>query len=192
MAIDPVCLQLSGPTPHNDAIEIGPEGALANAFVYIKAGLDPAYTFDAPAEPSILDQRGCRFTPRVLGIRTGQPLELVNSDFTSHNVHATPVINSPFNRHQPQQGMRERRTFARPEVMVPITCDLHGWMTAHVGVLDHPYLLVTGEDGSFALTDVPPGTYTVEAWHERLGTTTATVTVRARERSRVSLRFTTE
>jgi plastocyanin len=192
MAIDPVCLQLAGPVPESDAVLLGPEGALQNAFVYIKSGLDPKYAFELPAAPAQLDQRSCRFVPRVLGVRVGQPLEFINSDFTAHNVHARPTINREFNRHQPQQGMRESRTFTRPEVMVPIRCDLHPWMVAHVGVVEHPYFLVTGEDGSFTLEGVPPGTYTLEAWHERLGTRTADVTVGPRGRASVTFDFMAE
>jgi hypothetical protein len=145
--------------------------------VYIKDGLDPAYAFPAPAEPVVLDQTACTYTPRVLGIRVNQPLLLSNSDPTFHNVHALPATNREFN-HGLSPGIPPmRHTFTRPEVMVRFKCDVHGWMQAWVGVTAHPFFAVTGADGAFTLAGVPPGTYTVEAWHEVLGTRTAQVTV---------------
>ena len=102
-------------------------------------------------------------------MRVGQPIEIINSDPTLHNIHAMPKANSEFNTGQPMQGMKTKHTFTAKEVMVPFKCDVHGWMNAYVGVLDHPYFAVTGEDGKFALKGLPPGTYTIEAWHEKLG-----------------------
>ena len=120
-------------------------------------------------------------------MRVGQPLEIVNSDPTLHNIHALPKGNTEFNNGQPIQGMKMTHTFTAKEVMVPFKCDVHGWMNAYVGVLDHPYFAVTGKDGKFELKTLPPGTYTIEAWHEKLGTQTQSVTLGAKETKDVEL-----
>jgi plastocyanin len=177
MGFDPVCLEVSGATPVNDTVVVSRDGFVANAFVYIEDGLDRTRAFPEATEPVQLVQRGCRFVPHVLGVRVGQPVEIVNEDPTEHNVHNLPGLNPELSRLQPVQGMRETRTFASPEIMVRFKCDLHPWMTAFVGVVDHPYFAVTDADGRFALTGVPDGTYTLAVWHERFGTRTARVTV---------------
>ena len=122
-------------------------------------------------------------------MRVGQPLVILNSDPTLHNIHAMPKGNTEFNTGQPIQGMKTMHTFDKPEVMVPFKCDVHGWMNAYVGVLDHPYFAVTGPDGSFTLKGLPPGTYTIEAWHEKLGTQTTQVTLGAKETKDANFTF---
>jgi hypothetical protein len=164
----------------DEAVVVGADGSLQNVFVYVKDGLG-SLRFPVPSEPVILDQKGCRYVPHVLGTRVGQPLEVRNSDPTLHNVHAVAEANQEFNTGQPIQGMKHLHTFSTREVMVPFKCDVHGWMRAYIGVLDHPYFAVTGADGTFSLDGLPPGTYTVEAWHEKLGTQTQTVTIGAKE-----------
>jgi plastocyanin len=177
MDSDPACVSGTSPNPQTDAVLVGNDGALANVFVYVKDGLDPDYAFAPPATSAILDQDGCHYKPRVLGVRVGQTIEISNSDPTFHNVHALPITNPEFNRGLPTEGSKMTRTFTEPEVMVRFKCDVHGWMMAHVGVLPHPYFAVTGVDGSFSLAGVPPGTYMIEAWHERFGTRSMQVTV---------------
>jgi len=189
LASDPACVQGDGPNPLSDAVLVGDGGALRNVFVHLKSGLDAGYTFAMPSDPVVLDQQGCRYAPRVLGIRIGQALEIVNSDPTFHNVHALPKVNQEFNEGQQVKGQRSRRIFTAPEVMVRFKCDVHGWMAAWVGVVNHPFFAVTGADGSFTLAGVPPGTYTVEAWHERFGTRTADVTVGDRQAATMSFAF---
>ena len=135
-----------------------------------------------------LDQKGCHYSPHVLGIQVGQPLQVVNSDNTLHNVHAMPNANREFNQGQPVPGMKNSVTFTAPEVMIPFKCDVHGWMHAYVGVMDNPYFAVTQDGGKFELT-IPPGTYTIEAWHEKLGTQTQMVTVGAKETKDVAFTF---
>ena len=125
-------------------------GKLANVFVYIKSGLGK-YAFDQPTDPVIISQKNCRYAPHVFGIRVGQPLTILNDDPTLHNIHALPKNNSEFNVGQPIQGMKMNETFTAPEVMVPFKCDVHGWMHAYAGVLDHPYFAVTAADGTFSL-----------------------------------------
>jgi plastocyanin len=177
MAADPVCLKEAKGSQFQETYTVGADGkALANVFVYVKDGLGN-YVYDTPTEPAVIDQKECRYHPHVFGMRVGQPLQILNSDPTLHNIHATPKSNTEFNTGQPIQGMKTNHTFDKPEVMVPFKCDVHGWMNAYVGVLDHPYFAVTGPDGKFELKTLPAGTYTIEAWHERLGTQTTKVTV---------------
>ena len=155
----------------------GPANALANVFVYVKSGVPAGQTFTAPTTAVVLDQDGCRYHPHVMGIMVGQPLEILNTDPVLHNIKAVAKANRPFNVSQPSAGMKTNRTFAAPEVMVNLECNVHGWMHAYLGVRPDPFYAVTGPDGSFSIKGLPPGTYTIEAWHEKFGTQTATVTV---------------
>ena len=169
MDADPNCPKRRRAPQFQATFLVGSDGkSLGNVFVYVKDGLGN-YVYDPPAGNATIDQKGCRYTPHVFGVRVGQKIEIINSDPTLHNIHATPKANSEFNTGQPMQGMKTEHTFTAKEVMVPFKCDVHGWMNAYVGVLDHPFFAVTGEDGKFTLKGLPPGTYTVEAWHEKLG-----------------------
>ncbi len=189
MNADPVCLREAKGPQTQETYMVGSDGkSLANVFVYVKDGLGN-YVFDTPTEAAKIDQKECRYHPHVFGMRVGQPLEIVNSDPTLHNIHAMPKANQEFNNGQPIQGMKMTHTFTAKEVMVPFKCDVHGWMNAYVGVLDHPYYAVTTTDGKFTLKDLPPGTYTVEAWHEKLGTQTQSVTVGQKETKDVNFTF---
>jgi hypothetical protein len=152
-------------------------GMLANVFVYVKGGLPAGATYTAPSTPVVVDQDGCLYHPRVLGVMVNQPIEIRNSDPVLHNIKAVPTVNRPFNISQPRAGMTTTRTFASPEVMVPLECNVHGWMHASVGVMSHPFFAVSGSDGTFTIANLPAGTYELEAWHEKLGTQTLTVTV---------------
>ena len=187
MSSDPNCAQPGTPTTA-ETLLVGGGGELQNVFVYVKDGLGNR-TFAVPAAPVTLDQRGCQYAPHVLGVQVGQPLEIVNNDSTLHNVHAVPKQNGEFNTGQPLKGMKHAHTFSTKEVMVLFKCDVHGWMNAYVGVLDHPFFTVTGTDGSFSLKGLPPGTYTIEAWHEKLGTQTQMVTVGEKETKDVAMTF---
>jgi plastocyanin len=187
IAADPTCMQANpdGLTFETFAVKAG---GLDNVFVYVKDGLGN-YVYDTPTESAKIDQQSCRYHPHVFGIRVNQPLEIVNSDPTLHNIHAMPKANSEFNNGQPIQGMKMTHTFDKKEVMVPFKCDVHGWMNAYVGVLDHPYFAVTDKTGKFEIKSLPPGTYTLEAWHEKLGTQTASVTLGAKESKDVTFSF---
>jgi plastocyanin len=187
LSSDPYC-QTANAGLTTETEVVGPGGAVANVFVYVKDGLGNR-TFAAPSDPVVLDQKGCHYTPHVIGIQVGQPLQIVNSDATLHNVHGLPKANKEFNQGQPIQGMKMTHTFSTKEVMIPFKCDVHGWMNAWIGVLDHPYYAVTGADGTFSLKGLPPGTYAIEAWHEKLGTQTQMVTVGAKENTNVAFTF---
>ena len=189
MNADPVCVkETQGQQQTQETYTVGVGNGLQNAFVYIKDGLG-RYTYDVPKTPVVIDQKQCRYHPHVFGIRVGQPLDILNSDPTLHNIHAMPYENLEFNLGQPVQGMRTTKTFTVPEVMVPIRCDVHGWMNAYVGVMDSPYFAVSRADGAFEIATLPPGTYTLAAWHEKLGTSTQKVTLGAKESREITVVF---
>ena len=163
-------------------------GGLENVFVYVKEGLGDL-KFPVPTTPVVMDQKGCTYEPRVFGIQAGQPLEILNSDDTLHNVHALPMNNREFNQGQPLKGLKQMHVFTTAEVMLPFKCDVHKWMNAWVGVLDHPFYAVSGASGAFEIPNLPPGTYTIEAWHEKLGTQTQMITVGPKESKELSFTF---
>src|SRR5258705_8478379 len=164
-------------------------GGLGNAFVYVKSGLPAGATYAPPSTPAVIDQKGCEYHPRVFGMQVGQKLEIKNDDAVLHNIKAVPHTNRGFNISQPSAGMTTTRTFDKEEVMVPFQCNVHGWMQAHAGVLSHPFYAVSSPDGKFTIKGLPPGTYTIEAWHEKLGTQTGTVTVGAGETKTTDFNF---
>ncbi len=169
LGADPACSEATaGPVAAEDLVVNG-NGTLRNAVVFVKEGL-PAGRFRAPADTVTLDQRGCMYRPRVIALMVGQELEITNSDPTTHNIHPTPKENREWNRSQIPGGVPFRDSFAREEIAIPLRCNVHPWMKAWVAVLKHPYFAVTGETGAFQIKSLPPGEYTVEVWHEKLGT----------------------
>ncbi len=153
------------------------EGAVQNVFVYVSAGLPDGYTYPTPSEPAVIDQVGCMYTPRVMGVQVYQTIRIENSDPFQHNVNSGPETNRGFNESTPNVGDYLEKKFLLPEVMVPIKCDVHGWMQAYIGVLDHPYFATTDASGSFMISGLPDGNYTLTAWHEQLGEQTMEVMV---------------
>lgn len=176
---DPKCAAMAeGGTRPAEHVALGDGNALQNVFVYVKDGL-PGRMYPVPSAPVVLDQQGCRYVPRVLGVQVGQQLTIRNSDALLHNVRAEGAVNEPFDVGTPIQGMEVTRTFATREVMVPFKCNVHAWMHAYVGVLEHPFFAVSDSTGRFTIPQLPAGTYTIEIWHERFGTQTQQVTVAA-------------
>jgi hypothetical protein len=190
MDADPVCQQQHPTSVFSEEVLVNANGTLRHVFVYVKEGVSGP--FPPPARAVTLDQAGCWYHPHVFGIQVNQPLEIVNSDPTLHNVNAKPVSNQPFNVAQPVKGMKTTKKFAKPEIMVRFKCNVHPWMSAYVGVVEHPFFSVSGADGSFSLTGLPAGTYVLEAWHEKYGTQTQTVNVADGETKSIELTFTAQ
>jgi plastocyanin len=151
-----------------ETVIVNPNHTLKNVFVWIKDGL-PAGHWAPPANAATLNQNGCIYEPHVMGIMAGQQLEILNSDPVNHNVHAESVTNPPWNESQPPRAEHKFKTFGAEEVLFPVTCSVHPWMRSYIGVSPHPFFGVTGDDGTFTLQGVPPGSYTIEAVHEKYG-----------------------
>jgi len=187
MGADPYCAS-QHPTPQMDEeVVIGPAGELANVIVFVK---EVAGSYPTPTTPAVLDQKGCHYIPHVSAVQVGQPIEIKNSDATLHNVHAMPEVNSQFNEGQPVQGMTSTKKFDKAE-MKPfrIKCDVHGWMKSYMAVLPHPYHAVSQMNGTFSIANLPPGSYTLVAWHEKYGQQEQQVTVGPKEQKQVSFTF---
>jgi Carboxypeptidase regulatory-like domain len=189
MSEEPKCKADYTATPREQFVVVNPNGTLSDVFVYVKSGLPPDAKYPPPSTPVVIDQKGCMYHPRVFGIMVGQPLKIENSDPLLHNIKAMGKANRPFNISQPAAGMTAERTFSAREVMLPFECNVHGWMHAFVGVLSHPFFSTTAADGRFTIKNLPPGTYTIEAWHEKYGTQTATVTVQGTETKTVDFTY---
>lgn len=175
---DPQCAkEHKGGYMWDESVEVGPKHGLGNVFVYIKKGLE-GKKFETPSDPVVVDQHGCWFLPRIIGMQAGQSLEVTNSDPVTHNIHPRSKINREWNQNQPAGSPPIfRKFFNDPEVMIRVKCNIHAWMKAWIGVVDNPYFAVTKSDGNFEFKNVPPGTYTLEAWQEELGTQEQQVTL---------------
>ena len=168
MSPNPACERLNKKPRRAEEVIVNANGTLKNTFVWIKSGLPDAH-WDPPAEFAKLDQEGCVYEPHVLGLMLGQKLEISNSDTVNHNIHADSTVNEAWNVTEPPRAERRMTRFSKQEIMFPVTCGVHPWMRSYLAVVSHPFFAVTGDDGSFKLNGVPPGTYTVEAVHERYG-----------------------
>jgi plastocyanin len=187
MNADPVCAGLHK-TPVDTNNINAKDGKLADVFVYVKTGLE-GKTFPVPAEAKTLDQQGCLYHPKVFGIQVGQKLTIQNSDPTLHNIHALPAKNTEFNQGQPFQNAKFDKTFDKPEVLMHFKCDVHPWMSSYVGIVDNPFYAVSDESGSFNISKLPAGKYTLEAVHPTLGAKTQEVTVTPGQTATVSFEF---
>jgi plastocyanin len=172
---DPKCAAQHKDPLYSEDVVVNKNNTLKNVVVYVKDGLGNK-TFSPPAQKALFDQRGCQYIPHVLAVEVGREVEIKNSDPTLHNVHSVSKENPQFNIAQPKQGMTMTRTFDKPETF-KVKCEVHPWMSAYIAVINNPYFAVTGDDGTFTLKSLPPGEYTIEAWHERYGTRTAKVKV---------------
>lgn len=188
MAQDPACALANTGTNLAEQYVIH-DGKVANVFVYVKDLGGKVYA--PPRTPVVLDQKGCKYVPHVIGVMAGQPVEFRNSDPTMHNVHPAPTVagNEPFDVSQPPMGGATQKTFAQPEVMLPVRCNNHPWMNAFINVTANPFYSVSDNDGHYEINGLPPGTYTVVAVHEKLGTSTAQVTVQPRQTAAADFTF---
>jgi len=177
MNADPACASKHSSPVANEVLVLGAGNTMALAMVRVKGPV--AGSFPVPAAPVVIDQKGCQYHPHVLGLRIGQTLKLRNSDGLLHNVHALSKVNTPFNMAMPANRTEADTKFGKEEGMFLVKCDVHPWMAAYVGVFANPFFAVTGTDGKYKISGLPPGTYEIEAWHEKLGVQTAKVTVAA-------------
>jgi hypothetical protein len=187
MSADPSCAKQHSSPAMSQEIVADAKGDLQNVVVFVSEGLGDR-KFDPPSQSAVIEQKGCMYTPHVLAVRANQQLEVVNSDPTLHNIHPLPANNREWNKAE-APGATAEETFSREEIAIPIKCNVHPWMRSYVAVFNHPYFAVTGKDGSFELPNLPPGTYTIKAWHEKLGTATQQVTIGANETKRVDFLF---
>ncbi|MEM7581866.1 MAG: carboxypeptidase regulatory-like domain-containing protein [Acidobacteriota bacterium] len=175
MDADPSCVQKHRSPVYPQSLVLGDGNGLGNVFVHIKNA--PAYSGKAPTQAFVLDQRGCIYEPRVAGVMVGQPVKFKNSDGILHNVHGFPKRNREFNIGMPPMVKEREQVFNKPEPVFQVKCDVHPWMNAYIAVMTHPYFAVSETDGTFEIRNVPDGTYSIEAWHEKLGTQRTEVTV---------------
>ena len=177
MDADPACAKKHGKPVPAEMLVLGSGQTMGNVIVWVSKGLPAGKTYPAPKTPVTLDQKGCVYVPHTMGIMVGQPYRILNSDGILHNVHTLPKINPSFNRAMPATSKEATTSFAKPEPIFQIKCDVHPWMSAYIGVFTHPFFSTTSTDGKFTISGLDAGTYEITAWHERLGTQTASVTV---------------
>ena len=172
---DPICVANNEIAPKKEWLILDENKGVKNVLVFVTEGLNIDYS--PPGEPVVIDQKGCIYSPHVLGIMAGQQLDILNNDGTLHNIHALPKVNKEFNKAQPRSKKKLSVKFEKPEAPFKVKCDVHPWMGAYIGVFDHPCFAVSGDDGTYIISDLKPGEYVIEAWHEKLGSQTANVTV---------------
>lgn len=187
MDADPFCQKAHKTQVTGEEVVVNSNGTLKNVLVYVKDG-PIKKKYDAPKNKVVFDQNGCVYKPHVLGVQTGQEVEILNSDATLHNVNSLSTQNAKFNVAQPKKGMVLKKTFDKSEVF-KVKCEVHTWMGAYIGVFNHPFFTVTGDDGSFSLPKLPAGEYTIEAWHEKYGAQTMKVSVGAADKKTVDFKF---
>ncbi len=188
MSQSSACVEANRTPVFPPVVVVGDHGGLANVVVYVKSGLGK-YKFVAPSTPATLAQKNCMYEPHVMALMTGQPFAVENNDPTMHNVHPMPKHNRQWSNSQPAGSAPLKSTFERPEFAMAVLCNVHPWMRAFVFVFDHPYYAVTSKTGTFALDGLPPGTYTIEAWHENYPAQDQTVTIAPKESKTVSFTF---
>jgi plastocyanin len=188
MSADPACALATEPNLTEQILVT--DHKLANVYVYVKSGA-PDATAPASTDPVVLDQKGCRYTPHVIAIQQGGSVEFRNSDPTMHNVHTIPdqVGNETVDLSETPMGQPQTEKFKSPEVMLPVRCNNHPWMSAFINIAPNRYFAVTAADGSFTIPNLPPGTYTLAAIHEKLGEQDTQITVPAKSVAKASFTF---
>ena len=188
MDATPACARAHTTPQKSEQVVVNSNGTLKNAFIWVKAGL-PDKQWPTPTTPVRLEQKGCMYTPHVIGVMTNQDIEIVNGDPTNHNIHPLPKDNREWNESQPPGGENKKKNFARQEVMISVKCNVHPWMRAYIGVVNNPFFAVTGDDGTFTIKGLPPGKYTLEAWQEKYPPQDIEVTVAPKESKTVDFSF---
>jgi plastocyanin len=189
MNADPACAKKhTAPVP-NEMLVLGNGNTMGNILVWVSKGLPAGKTFPPPKTPVTLDQSGCVYKPHVMGIMVGQTYRILNSDGVLHNIHTLPKVNPSFNKGMPPSLKETTTVFNKPEEVFHIKCDVHPWMSAYIAVFTHPFFSATATDGKFTISGLDPGTYEITAWHEKLGTKTASVTVGANDKKTQDFKF---
>lgn len=188
MDADPVCLTQHNNPVYPQTLVLGEGNTMGNVFVHVVSGV-PNKAYSPPSKPAVLDQKGCMYAPHVLGLMVGQPLKVLNSDGTLHNVHGLPKVNEEFNLAMPKFRKEITRTLDKPEFMFPLKCDVHPWMGAWVAVMEHPFFSVTKDDGIYTIGNLPAGKYEIDVWHEKLGIQKTSVILDEDETKEVNITF---
>jgi len=188
MSSNPQCERQHKTPQKAQTVVVNANKTLRYTFLYISKGL-PRVKWAVPTQAATLDQNGCIYAPHLVGLMQGQQLEILNSDPVNHNVHSESKVNAAWNESQPPRAEHKFKQFDSEEILFPVTCSVHPWMRAYIGVSPNPFFAVTGEDGTFSLKGVPPGTYTVEAVHEKYGRKQGTVTVTAHGEAKVDFTY---
>jgi Carboxypeptidase regulatory-like domain len=183
MSKDPFCVKQHENSPaHLENVVVGSGGGLQNVVLYISEGLSGAEASQAPPQEPVFDQKNCMYTPHVLAMDVNQKFKVATSDQTTHNIHPLPNAlagNIPWNKSQPPGAPPIETSWKTQEVAISVKCNIHPWMHGYFAVLQTPHHALSKDDGSFTLEGLPPGKYTLTAWHERFGTQTQDVTVAA-------------
>jgi plastocyanin len=187
MSFDPLCAKAHPSPALTEDVVVASDGSLEGAIVYVSHGLE-GQTFPTPAQPVVLEQKGCMYLPHVVALQANQKLQVVNSDQTTHNIHPTPANNREWNMTQPP-GTPMEQTFAREEIAIPVKCNVHPWMRGYIAVFKHPFFAVTGKDGTFEIKNLPPGNYTIQSWHGKLGMQMQQVTVSAGQAQKLDFTY---
>jgi plastocyanin len=185
MSKEPSCAKQHATPVTTETVVTGPNNSLENVVVYISAG---AQDESAPSQPAKFEQKGCQYIPHVLAFQVNQPLEITNDDQTSHNIHPRPTINREWNKSQPAGTPPFTEKYDKPE-FIPVKCNIHPWMSGEFVVLKNSHYAVSSGDGGFSLPNLPPGKYTVTAWHESYGEQTMEVTIAGTETKTVNFVF---
>src|SRR6266568_7094058 len=188
MDATPACARAHTTPQKSQEVMVNENGTLKNVFVWVKAGV-PDKQWPVPPSAVKLEQKGCMYEPHVLGVMATQEIEIINDDPTNHNIHPLPKVNQEWNESQPPKGDPKKKSFARQEVLISVKCNVHPWMRAYIGVVGHPFFAVTGDDGTFTIKGLPPGTYVIQTWHEKYGPMEQTVTVGAKESKTVDFSY---
>jgi plastocyanin len=190
MSANPACARAhSGAPAKSEEVVINDNGSLRNVLVYVKGVPDRQYP--TPSTAATLDQKGCMYGPHVIAVMAGQNIEIKNDDPTNHNIHPLPKINQEWNESQAPGSDPKMRSFAREEMDPPIAvkCNVHPWMRSYIAVSNNPYIAVTGDDGSYTIKGLPPGSYTLVTWHEKYGKKEMPVTVAAKDSKTVDVSY---
>jgi len=181
MSATPFCERAHAGKPGmSEEVVVNPNSTLKNVFVWVKSGL-PDKTWQVPTTAVMLDQNGCQYKPHVIAVMAGQNIDIKTSDQTNHNIHPMPKVNQEWNESQPPGSEDKMKSFPREEIMIPVKCNVHPWMRSYINVVSHPFFAVTGDDGTYTIKGLPPGTYTIQIVHEKYGTQDQQVTVGAKE-----------